>query len=75
MADETREILTGETFGRASRQLAQTICDDGFVPDVVLAIARGGLPVAGAIGDALGLKSTFVMWTHTDQWIELPCVW
>ncbi len=40
-----REILTWERFGRATRQLATEIAEDGFRPDVVLAIARGGLTV------------------------------
>ena len=78
MADEPREILTWETFGRASRELAQTICDDGYVPDVILAIARGGLPVAGAIGYALGLKNTFVInvefYTGIDERLEMPVI-
>jgi len=36
-----RENLTYETFGTAVRELAQTIADDGYEPDVVLSIARG----------------------------------
>jgi hypoxanthine phosphoribosyltransferase len=34
---------------------------DGFKPDVILAIARGGLLVAGALGYALGVKNTYTM--------------
>ncbi len=37
-----RENLTYEGFGRAVRELAQTVADDGYEPDVVLSIARGG---------------------------------
>ena len=41
MADE-REILTWDLFGTASRELAQQVASDGFEPDIILAIARGG---------------------------------
>ena len=33
---EDREILTWETFGRAMRDLAQAVADDGFEPDMIL---------------------------------------
>jgi uncharacterized protein len=52
-----REHLTWEQFGEASRDLARTVLQDGFEPDVVVAIARGGLLPAGAIAYALGVKS------------------
>ena len=55
MADE-REILTYELFGRAARELATRIADDGYRPDAIVAIARGGLPLAGALGYALDVK-------------------
>jgi uncharacterized protein len=42
VADE-RETLTYELFGAAARALARQVADDGFEPDLVLAIARGGL--------------------------------
>ena len=56
MTDE-REVLGWDEFGQASRDLAQTIVDDGFQVDVVVAIARGGLLLAGSIAYALGAKS------------------
>src|SRR3954465_11909845 len=56
-----RETLTHETFGTASRELAQTVADDGFEPDLVLSIARGGLFLGGALGYALDVKNIFVM--------------
>lgn len=59
--DGTREILTWEGFGIAGRELAQIVVDSGFVPDVVLAIARGGLPVAGSITYAMPAKNCFVI--------------
>lgn len=52
-----RETLTWELFGEASRNLAREILSDGFVPDVVVAIARGGLLPAGAIAYGLGVKN------------------
>lgn len=51
-----REVFTWEDFGRSSRELAQLIADSGWIPDVVIAVARGGLIPAGAISYALGTK-------------------
>lgn len=51
-----REIFTWEDFGLASRDLAQKIADSGWIPEVVIAVARGGLIPAGAISYALGTK-------------------
>jgi len=59
MVDATgeRERLSWDQFGEASRELARTILADGFEPEVVVAIARGGLLPAGAISYALGVKN------------------
>lgn len=46
--EPARAGLTWDAFGDACRTLAQAIADDGRVPDVVVAVARGGLTVAGA---------------------------
>ena len=56
-----RETLTWETFGDAAQDLAQVIAADGFRPDVILAIARGGMFVAGALGYALSVKNLHLM--------------
>lgn len=56
-----REHLSWQAFGDASREMAQAIADDGFRPDVILAIARGGLFFAGALGYALAVKNLHVM--------------
>lgn len=76
--DPTRETLTYETFGTAVRDLAQAVADDGYVPDIILSIARGGLLVGGALGYALGIKNVFVMnvefYTGVDERLELPVV-
>ena len=60
MGDE-RENLTWQMFGTASRELATAIAADGFEPDVILSIARGGLFVAGALGYALAVKNLLVV--------------
>jgi hypoxanthine phosphoribosyltransferase len=56
-----RENLTWQAFGDASRAMARLIADDGFRPDLILAIARGGLFFAGALGYALAVKNLHVM--------------
>jgi hypoxanthine phosphoribosyltransferase len=60
MGDE-RENLTWQGFGEAARALAREIAADGFEPDLILSIARGGLFVAGALGYALSVKNLHVM--------------
>ncbi|MBF0816323.1 phosphoribosyltransferase [Microbacterium paludicola] len=58
MADtDIRERLTWDGFGEATRDLARRILADGFEPEVVVAIARGGLLPAGAIAYGLGAKN------------------
>ena len=75
MADE-REILTWELFGSASRELAQLVADDGYVPEMILSIARGGLLVGGALGYALGVKNVYTMnvefYTGVDERLDVP---
>ena len=56
-----REILTWERYGTAVHELAQSVADSGFVPDVVLAVARGGLIPAGSVAYALDCKNLFTM--------------
>ncbi|MCQ9387474.1 phosphoribosyltransferase [Brevibacterium sp. 50QC2O2] len=53
---DTKEILTWETFGTGSRELAQQIVDSGYTPDIIIAVARGGLLPAGALSYNLGVK-------------------
>lgn len=52
-----RENLTYERFGGAVRELAQAIADDGFEPDIILSVARGGVFVAGGLAYALDCKN------------------
>ena len=51
-----KEILTWEDFGRSSRELAQQIADSGYTPDIIIAVARGGLLPAGALSYSMGVK-------------------
>lgn len=75
MADE-REILTYELFGRAARELATAIADDGFRPDVIIGVARGGLTLAGALGYALEVRLlgslNVEFYTGVDQTLDAP---
>ena len=70
--------MTWEELGRGSRELAEAIHADGYAPDMVLAIARGGLLVAGALGYALDVKNTFTMnvefYTGVDERLEMPMI-
>ena len=56
-----REVLTWEGFGDASRELTQQIVDSGWIPDLIVAIARGGLIPAGAIAYAMDVKAIGTM--------------
>ncbi|QTX05193.1 phosphoribosyltransferase [Agromyces archimandritae] len=56
-AEVRREILEWSDFADASRSLAEDVLRSGFRPDVVIAIARGGLLLAGGISYALGTKA------------------
>jgi len=73
---EQREILTWELFGVAGRQLAELVAEDDFAPDLILAIARGGLFVAGVLGYALNVKNLYVMnvefYTGVDERLDMP---
>ncbi len=73
-----REILTWERFSTAIRELAQQVADSGFGPDVVVAVARGGLPVGGAVAYALGTKAVGTLnvefYTGVDERLDEPQV-
>lgn len=53
---DNKEILTWELFGTAQRELAQQIADSGYKPEIIIAIARGGLLPAGALSYSMGVK-------------------
>ena len=75
---ENRDVLEYKEFGFAIRELAQTIKDSGYEPDIILSIARGGLLIGGALGYALGVKNTFTMsvefYTGVNERLALPVV-
>lgn len=69
-----KEVLTWDDFGVASRELSQRIVDSGFTPDIIIAIARGGLLPAGALAYGLGVKLSDAMNIefYTDVHETLP---
>ena len=77
---DSRETLTWDRYGAAVRDLAQMVAEDGYRPDIILAIARGGLFVAGSLGYALSVKNLYVMnieyytgvGTRLDVPVKLP---
>jgi hypoxanthine phosphoribosyltransferase len=75
-AQEEREVLTWADFGRGCRELASKIAADPYRPDIILAIARGGLFVAGNLGYALSVKNIYVMnveyYTGVNERLPLP---
>src|ERR1700712_1390046 len=73
-----REIMSWEQLGEAARQLAEAVVESGYQPDIILAIARGGLLPGGAVAYALGVKNTYTMnvefYTDVDQRLDVPMV-
>jgi uncharacterized protein len=73
-----REVMTWDDLGEGARELAQIVHDDGYRPDMILAIARGGLLVAGALAYALGVKNTYTMnvefYTGIDERLPIPMI-
>ena len=76
MTEPAREVMSWQDLGDGARELAEVVHADGYRPDIVLAIARGGLLVGGAVGYALGVKNTFTMnvefYTGIDERLEMP---
>jgi uncharacterized protein len=77
-AANDREVMSWDDLGDAARQLARAVIDSGYQPDIVLAIARGGLLPGGAVAYALGVKNSCAMnvefYTDVDQRLEVPMV-
>jgi uncharacterized protein len=73
-----REVLGWEQFGEASRELARKVHASGFDPEIVVAIARGGLLLAGSIAYALDVKSCGALnvefYTGVDRRLPEPIV-
>ncbi|MFM8793697.1 MAG: phosphoribosyltransferase [Acidimicrobiales bacterium] len=70
--------MSWEKFGVASRELASQIADSGYDPDIILAIARGGLLAAGALGYALAVKNLYTMnvefYTGVEERLPVPMI-
>jgi hypoxanthine phosphoribosyltransferase len=73
---QAREELSWDSFGSASRELAEQVAASGYVPDVIMAIARGGLFIAGALGYDLDVKNLHVVnvefYTGVDERLDMP---
>lgn len=74
--DEETTVLTWTAFGEATQGLAERVLADGYQPDFILAIARGGLFTAGALGYALNVKLLHVVnvefYTGREERLQLP---
>ena len=68
--------MSWDDLGVGSKALAEQVAADGFRPDFILGISRGGLLVAGALAYTLGVKNTFTMcvefYTGVDERLEMP---
>jgi hypothetical protein len=75
---EERERLSWAEFGEATRDLARSIADDGYEPDLILSVARGGLLVGAALGYALDVKNAWTMnvefYTGVDERLDVPMI-
>ncbi len=75
---DTRERLSWAGFGSAARELAVQVRDDGYDPDLILSVARGGLLVGAALGYALDVKNTWTMnvefYTGVDERLDVPMI-
>jgi len=71
-----RETMWWDDLGIATRELAVEIGDDGYDPDMILSIARGGLLVGAALGYALSVKNVYTMnveyYTGVDERLDVP---
>ena len=71
-----REVMTWADLGDGARSLAQRVAADGYDPDMILSIARGGLLLGAALGYALSVKNVYTMnveyYTGVDERLEVP---
>src|SRR4029078_5786392 len=71
-----RERMSWQELGSGARELAEQVVADGYRPDIILGIARGGLVGAGALSYALDVKNTFTMnvefYTGIDERLPVP---
>ena len=73
-----RERMSWDDLGRGARELAEAVSADGWRPDMLLSIARGGLLLGGALGYALDVKNTFTMnvefYVAVDERLPVPMI-
>jgi hypoxanthine phosphoribosyltransferase len=54
------------------------VADDGYEPDMILSIARGGLLIGGALGYAMSVKNVYTMnvefYTGVDERLPVPMI-
>jgi uncharacterized protein len=66
-----RERMSWQDLGSGARELAGQVVADGYQPDIILGIARGGL-----LSYALDVKNTFTMnvefYTGIDERLPVP---
>ena len=72
------EVLTWPAYADAARDLARAVADDGYRPDLILAIARGGLLIAGSVSYALCVKNLHVInveyYTGVNERLDFPVI-
>ena len=72
------EVLTWPAYADAARDLARMVADDGYRPELILAIARGGLLIAGSVSYALGVKNLHVInveyYTGVNERLDFPVI-
>jgi hypoxanthine phosphoribosyltransferase len=75
-SDPDREEMGWQLFGDATRELATDIAQARWIPDLVVAVARGGLTVGGALAYALGVKNCGAInvefYTGVDDRLDVP---
>lgn len=73
---QPREVLDWQTFGEAVDVLARQVVDDGYEPDVVLSVARGGLALGMGLAYALDVKNLSTVnvefYTGVDERLAVP---
>jgi uncharacterized protein len=73
-----RERMSWQELGGGARDLAEQVLAEGYSPDLILGIARGGLLVAGALSYALEVKNAFTMnvefYTGVDERLPVPMI-
>jgi hypoxanthine phosphoribosyltransferase len=68
--------MTWADYDVAMADLAAKVAEADFAPDIILAIARGGLFPAGSLAYAMSIKNLYVMnmeyYTGVDERREVP---